>query len=614
MEEVIVEAPYIEKDISNISSRYSIDEASFARLNVFDISSALRRLPGVTLRDYGGAGGMKTISVRGMGSQHTGVTLNGLLIPDIQTGQIDLQQFQLSEIASLSISTNGLSDIFQPARNFSKTAVLAIETQQPEGGNVTFNIGSWGLWSPSAYYSHAIKQTTITLQGGYQQANNNYSFVVDNGVDTHREHRQNSKTKQGYFSTNILWQPNSTSSLSTTLRLSDNYRQLPGIVHLYTNDNDERLRDRDLLLQAQYNVSFSPKWKIKTAIRWTLGNQKYHNGQPSGGIQSEKYLQREYYATASVLFIPIQSLFITYSADYWHNSLRTTLAANPRPKRNSFVQALSAKWNIDRLSFMAQMLSSIIAHEHHLSPTIGASYRLLPRREFYIRLMWKDNFRMPTVTEMYYYHLGSQDLRPEKTQQVNLGLSYHHNKTSLRGLEIEISANAYINTVKDKIVSIPVNMFVCRFLNLEKCVGKGLDGMLHIEYFFSERHSLSITTNYSLQDMKTRPTNKEFSPSQIAYTPVHSGSSTLAWQNKWFGASTTLLFASATWTTNEHNSGTRIAGYAEWSASIYKNIPIRKTDLGIKCIVQNLLNHNYCIIAHYPMPGRNVNLSLTFKY
>ncbi len=614
IDEVSVNGVRTADDIRDIASRYSLSSSDFARLSVSDLTSALRRLPGITLRDYGGAGGMKTVSVRGMGSQHVGVALDGLLMPDVLSGQIDLQQFSLSEISSMTLSANGYSDIFQPARNFSKASVLSIETQPTEGTRIVFSTGSWGLWSPAASFSRRIKRTTISLQGGYSQANNNYKFLIKNGTDTHKERRQNSKTQQGYLGGSVLWQPTDSSSLRTTLRLSDNRRELPGIVHLYSNDNDEVLRDKSFLLQSQYHAVLSEKWQVKAAVRWDINEQKYHNGQPSGGIRSENYLCREYYATASVLFVPVRQLRLSYSADFWHDALRTTIADRPRPRRNSFLQSLSAKWTVKRLSLMGQVLNSNIGKERHVSPAVGASYRLLPRKELYIRLMYKDIFRMPTVTEQYYYHLGTQDLHPEKTRQANLGLSFRHVPTAGRGFGIETSANVYLNSVRDKIVAIPFNMFVYRYQNVEKTVGKGLDLMLDLDWFFSEKQSLSLVTNYSLQDIETRPTNKDYRPQQIAYTPLHSGSTTLTWQNPWVNIATTLLFASATWTTNEHDTGTRIAGYAEWGASVYRTLRIKRSEWEIRCTVQNLLDRNYCIVAHYPMPGRNFNFSLTYKF
>lgn len=53
---------------------YVLDSLALRTRAVTSTADALRRMPGVLVRDYGGAGGMKTVSVRGMGSQHTVLT------------------------------------------------------------------------------------------------------------------------------------------------------------------------------------------------------------------------------------------------------------------------------------------------------------------------------------------------------------------------------------------------------------------------------------------------------------------------------------------------------------------------------------------------------------
>ncbi len=157
-------------------------------------------------------------------------------------------------------------------------------------------------------------------------------------------------------------------------------------------------------------------------------------------------------------------------------------------------------------------------------------------------------------------------------------------------------------------------MFVWRYMNLEKVVGRGLDLAVNGSW----HKSLIDSANYSLQSIKNRPTNDAYSPMQIAYTPLHSGSGTVAWENPWLNISTSFTAASGTWTTNEHNAGTKIAGYGEWSAGVYRELRVTSYKLRsadykfrVNFMVQNLLNKQYCIVAHYPMPGRSWRLSLS---
>ena len=46
-------------------------------LPTLQLSDALKFLSGIVIKDYGGIGGMKTVSVRGLGTQHTGVSYDG---------------------------------------------------------------------------------------------------------------------------------------------------------------------------------------------------------------------------------------------------------------------------------------------------------------------------------------------------------------------------------------------------------------------------------------------------------------------------------------------------------------------------------------------------------
>ena len=55
-----------------------LDSAALFKRGITDMADALRRFSGVNLRDYGGAGGLKTVSVRGLGAAHTAVAYDGL--------------------------------------------------------------------------------------------------------------------------------------------------------------------------------------------------------------------------------------------------------------------------------------------------------------------------------------------------------------------------------------------------------------------------------------------------------------------------------------------------------------------------------------------------------
>ena len=99
------------KTISTTAPLHVLDSKDILRLGVTDIADALHRLPGITLRDYGGAGGMKTVAVRGFGAQHTGVSYDGIAMSDCQTGEIDVSRYSLENAENISLSIGDNEDI-----------------------------------------------------------------------------------------------------------------------------------------------------------------------------------------------------------------------------------------------------------------------------------------------------------------------------------------------------------------------------------------------------------------------------------------------------------------------------------------------------------------------
>ena len=69
--------------VSSIESSAPLQHLSaqeIERLGVTNVGDAMKHLSGVTVKDYGGIGGLKTVSIRGMGAQHTAVFYDGVAV------------------------------------------------------------------------------------------------------------------------------------------------------------------------------------------------------------------------------------------------------------------------------------------------------------------------------------------------------------------------------------------------------------------------------------------------------------------------------------------------------------------------------------------------------
>ena len=132
IQEITITEKYPNSEVRSTAPLQILTSKSIQGLNVLQVSDAVKYFSGVTVKDYGGIGGLKTISVRSLGGNHTAVSYDGITLTDCQTGQIDLGRFSLDNVDMISLSSGQGDNIFQPARLFASASVLNIRTLTPE--------------------------------------------------------------------------------------------------------------------------------------------------------------------------------------------------------------------------------------------------------------------------------------------------------------------------------------------------------------------------------------------------------------------------------------------------------------------------------------------------
>lgn len=92
--------------------------------NSISITDALSVTPGLYVADYGGLAGPKTVSLRGLGSPHAAIYVDGVRVGNVQSGQADLGMLDLDNCGAAVIDYAQNSVSFNTAKPVSKTAGL----------------------------------------------------------------------------------------------------------------------------------------------------------------------------------------------------------------------------------------------------------------------------------------------------------------------------------------------------------------------------------------------------------------------------------------------------------------------------------------------------------
>lgn len=631
---VDVKASKASRKVSSATPFHKIDAGRIRLTGITDISDAMRRMPGVNLRDYGGAGGLKTVSVRGLGSEHTAVVYDGVALSDCQSGQIDLSRYSTDNVSSLALYSTDTDDIFIPARAAASASSLYISSfTAPDADEDSLHLkaqiraGSFGYCNPYLRVSDGNSRgLSFSASAQYLHSDNDYPFTLRNGSLVTREKRENSKMSAWTGELNGRWRMNSFSSLTAKVYYYDNSRDLPGQVIYYVSGSNEHLRERNFFGQTQLRSRLSSKFSLLATGKFNWSTSRYTdvNGKYPGGRLDNYYLQREAYFSGALLCVPFRGLTLDYSADWAWNNLTSNLPTAIRPYRNSILQSVAAKYNAGAVTVLARALYSVYINDakdgdagndhSRLSPSVSVSYRPFADLGLYIRGSYKNIFRVPTFNEAYFDNFGSINLDPETTDQFNLGLTFQ--APSLAWLpEMSITCDGYINHVDNKIVAIPYNMFLWTMTNLGKVRVFGADVTLSATFSVARRQSLVLAGSYSYQRAQPRTSRGSYEwMKQVAYIPLNSGSVSLTWMNPWVNAVVHLTGCSSRYTTNANLPETRIDGYADTGLSLFRKFGLRNgNSLEIRAEVLNLFNTQYEIVARYPMPGRSWRLAVEFE-
>ena len=634
LQEFEVVSERVRKEVTSTAPLFNLTNERMKTMGITDISDALHRLPGINIRDYGGAGGMKTVSVRGFGTTHTGVIYDGIVLSDCQSGKIDLSRYSLDNVGSLSLIVGDNSDIFVPAKASASAASIIISTMSVPGpqdslwhltGQMRF--GSFGTYNPYVKIGKSITpKFSFSAIGEYTHARNDYPFTLKNGILVTRERRNNSMMNSSHGEINTRWRITPASTLDAKVYYYDNNRELPGPVILYNPICHEKLRDRNFFGQLTYkNLSLS-KFSFQGLAKFNWDASLYHDedGKYPGGVLDEDYYQREVYVSGSALYVPTDKLAFNYSADYFYNNLTTNQMEVVGPWRHSVLQSFTGKFQNSWLLATARLLWSIYDNgvkegisskdENKLSPSLSVSVQPMRNRLFFIRASYKNIFRMPTFNETYYFRMGSTSLKPEDTDQFNLGLTWQYNSAGWLNALV-LTGDVYYNNVKDKIVALPTNMFIWTMTNMDKARAFGADVTTSATFNIARKQNLVFAGNYSWQRVqpRTSPMDPDYNK-QVAYTPIHSGAASLSWENPWVNVVVHTTGASDRYGTNSNLPITRIKGYMEMGASLIRSFKIKRNTIDLRFDLTNILDTQYEIVGNYPMPGRAWKFTVTYKY
>ncbi|MBG6235732.1 outer membrane receptor for ferrienterochelin and colicin [Pedobacter sp. CAN_A7] len=602
----------------------------FKRNGAYNVADAIRNFSGVNIKDYGGIGGLKTVSVRSLGANHTGVQFDGVQVTDAQNGQIDLGKINLDNVASITLYNGQAEDLLQPARAFASASMLVIKSLAPQFTpeknyhlNLGFKTGSFGLIHPSLRYQQKISNKwTLNFSNSWQKAHGRYRYQVDgDGSDT-LAIRNNADLDAFQSDAAVYWNGADSNRFQFRINYANSNRGLPGAVVFYNPYSNQHLWNRDLFLQSNYTHQWNNGFRL--LLNGKVSNNYVRYLDPDylniAGMLEQTFKQTELYESIALSYQASNSLAFSLASDVAYNKLNTNLYNYAYPSRLTFLTTMAAQFKVDKLHIQANLLNTTINEVVEVgspapsksiwSPAISASYEPFEETGLQLRAFYKDIFRNPTFNDLYYTRAGKRDLKPEYTKQYNLGITYSKNYTSPIQF-LTLTADAYYNEVNDKIIAIPnKDLFTWTMMNLGNVDIRGLDLSMKTAVSLSNEFTLNLAGNYTYQKaIDVTDPGSTYYLHNIPYTPEHTLAMNLGLSKGPLSLYYNHIYSSSRYYLSENLPAHYVSGFSVSDASLSYQMTAAKLPIHLSLEVNNLFNHNYAFIRSFPMPGRSFRLS-----
>lgn len=604
------------------------------RLSTNSVADALRYFSGVQVKDYGGVGGIKTVNIRSMGTNHTGVVYDGVELGNAQNGQIDLGQFSLDNVEALSLYNGQKSEILQPAKDFGTAGSIYIRTRTPhfEEGETyhlraTMRTGSFDLLNPSALIELRLSsRVNAQLSAEWLNSSGKYKFryrrVNPSGelaYDTVAT-RQNGDINATRIEANV----NGFLNAGEWHFKAYNYNSERGVPGAIVNNvwrRGERIWDTNSFTQGNIQLTYG-KFTTLNNVKYAFYRTHYVNNDDKQLKVDNLYRQKEFYLSSANEYIILPWWRVSASYDFQWNTLDADMYDFARPTRTTNLIAAATALNLPHIKLQASALGTFI-HDHIqgrqspgdksvFTPAVYLSVLPLRSPSLTLRAFYKRSFRMPTFNDLYYAEMGNAKLDPERVTQYNVGVIYSRDSQGFWAT-MRFSADVYYNKVKNKIVAYPKGQqFRWTMLNLGRVDIRGVDVTAQLGVRPLTDLLVTLRAQYTFQRAidVTNPDDNYYRD-QIPYIPRNSGSAVVGLTWRQWNLNYSFIYVGERYSQQENILYNHLQPWYTSDISLSRDFRWGRVKFRAQLDVNNLLSQDYDVILNYPMPKRNYRLTLS---
>lgn len=612
-EVVVIAESWQESNRGVTQSRLTFTRQQLQTLAPSQARDVLSLVPGIFVRDYGGAGALQTVSFRGGSSSQALVLIDGARLSSAQNGSADVSMIPMRFVSSIEAIRGGSSALYG-ANALGGSVDLRLRLPEDDAIRLSAMGGSFDQWALSAGVTQHVENHAFGLDVEQMGSMGSFPFIADQFGSTYEINRQNNDVR----STRLVLRAEDRGVYSATVLMRSLDRGVPGaVVQGSITQARARMHDADAIGHFSAKIGSSTQssqWEWVGSLRYL--DQTFQDPDATiVGTQGidVRYIQRdvsqglvgEY---ANVLDIADGSVSLNGRLDVSYADIRgqSLLGDNSLIYRGSAATTLRADYA--GLSGDAARLRSAVRTEYFtdiglvVSPLFGVH---LPLSSILaMRALWSYNVRPPSFNELYYLNYGTKDLRPERSSTSEMALHVQPAEW------LDADVTAYYMATQDMIVSVPVSPVITSAQNVGSAQTYGLEVVARAAAFDKR---LRMQYSYAYMQARDATQRPYLDGTYLPYAPPEVLSALIMWTDAQWYASATVSYTSFRY----HSTGNVYASLLEpfTIVGLQGGVRVRTnlSDVDVRVQCENLFDVSYTVVRGFPMPGRAVRLVVTME-
>jgi vitamin B12 transporter len=531
-----------------------------------------------------GLGMVSSPSFRGTNAQQTAVIWNGININSQLNGQTDFNTLNTRNFNTISIRPGGGSIIYgSSAIGGTIHLINSLIFDKDFYNEVRVDYGSFNTLGIS-YNTHAsTDRFSTSISVSRNSSDNDYDYP---GTKLKNENGS-------YYNTSLnaafAYKIDSLNSIRFYSFVFDGQRHFSRTLVAPSKSMYNNTDTRNLMEWLGLFSRFTSKLKLA----YLTEDYKYFENYQSENFETGNV--KTYIARYDLTYDVSENIKLNTILDYTQNDGEGT-DINIKKRETGSGSLLMKHVLGNKLQYEVGIRKEVT--KMYQSPVLFSFGTTFDASKFYtLKINASRNFRMPTFNDLYWQGSGNTNLKPETSYQaeVNNELRYKNATLTLTGYYIKLT---------NMLRWVPTGS-LWEPENVDKVNSYGAESTFkwHAQVGAGQ---IDVTGTYTYTISR-----KEGQEEQLIYVPLHKATAAVAYSYRRASAYYRCLFNGSVFTTSDNSAGIPSFSVSTLGAQYHIEC-LKGLDIGVE--VLNLFNEEYQNVAARPMPGRNYNMYLNFKF